>query len=115
MEEREKVAETGNVKIGQDVRIEMGPGPAINGNTKLWIDGVEHPGFVSVTLQLDAGSVAKLTVATYASVIVEGKADVDRVHICPQCRNEIEQRESGPDTLVDTTRHKDAWVRRMVV
>lgn len=98
------------------VKIIPGDGEGSVRGTQVTIDGVEQPPFVELSIEMKVKDIARLTIKRYARVEFEGHADVNIVHVCPECRNDLVQA-AGPDkvALVDTTTSVDSWVRRQPV
>lgn len=98
------------------VRIEMGEGAQVCGNTKIFVDGVEQKHVGEARLVLSANDVAKLELDIFAKVTFDGEAEVRHVHVCPECKAEL-IKQAGPDAcaVIDTTTISDTWGRKDIV
>ncbi len=104
------------MKIASQVRIEMGEGPAVNGNTKVFVDGVEQTAIRRAVLDIEAGNVAQLRLEHFVEVVVEGEAEVEHVHVCPECKAELMKAlEPGTAAMVDVTDIHTRWVRKQPI
>jgi hypothetical protein len=98
-----------------EIKIVQPEGPAVQG-TKVFVDGIEQTHCAGIELTMLPEGVAEMKLKYFCNVDYEGRGSVERIHVCPVCRQELE-RETLPGTAsaVETTTVSDQWIRKQVV
>jgi hypothetical protein len=98
------------------VKIEMVGAAVGGGHTKIFVDGELQDKVSRAVLTLEVGSLATLTLDTFVECVFDGEADVEVVHVCPECKHALQKNLSdGECAIVETTRIGDSWVRKVPV